>query len=75
MIFVILANKCDEANALPLDKVIEKLDAATVSSNRSAPTRIQRCSGVTGEGAEELMDWLCKEHWKLSDAERDKMHC
>lgn len=53
--FLFYANKCDIKGACPLEEVQEILDL----KNLRREYQIVSCSGTTGKGVQEGIDWLC----------------
>jgi len=54
--FLVLANKCDREDALPVPEILEKFDLENLFNART--WQLQRCSAVSGEGLKGGMAWL-----------------
>merc|ERR1711933_410893 len=54
--FLVLANKCDREDALPVAEVVETFDLENLFNGRT--WQLQRCSAVSAEGLKAGMAWL-----------------
>ena len=67
--YVIMLNKCDLENRLPLEEILKKLDLDLLSKERQV--HCQECSALSGDGLWEgisfLIDIFDKQHNKLSE--------
>lgn len=54
--FLVLANKCDREDALPIPEVMEVFDLESTFKGRV--WQLQRCSAITAEGLKPAVAWL-----------------
>mmetsp|Transcript_59299 Transcript_59299/g.94134 ORF Transcript_59299/g.94134 Transcript_59299/m.94134 type:complete len:210 (+) Transcript_59299:127-756(+) len=54
--FLVLANKCDREDAIPIPEVVEMFGLEDIFKNKT--WQIQKCSAITAEGLKPGMAWL-----------------